>query len=137
MPPAEAGCPRRRSSGVFSLILWALIVVVAIKYCILILRADNRGEGGIVALLALLGVRRMQPGSPRMYLAVLGLVGTSLLYADGTITPAISVLSAVEGIALGAPGSSLTPSPSRSSSWRCSFPSSGWAPAISAGSSGP
>jgi KUP system potassium uptake protein len=89
--------------GVLSLILWALIIVVGIKYCILILRADNRGEGGIVALLALLGVRRLKPGSPRMYLAVLGLVGTALLYADGSITPAISVLSAVEGTAVGAP----------------------------------
>src|SRR5215204_6590283 len=78
--------------GVLSLILWSLIVVISVKYCIFILRADNRGEGGIIALLALLGVRRIQPGSPRRYLAALGLVGTALLYADGTITPAISVL---------------------------------------------
>ena len=89
--------------GLLSLILWSLIVVISIKYCIFILRADNRGEGGIIALLALLGVRRIQPGSPRRYLAALGLVGTALLYADGTITPAISVLSAVEGLTLDAP----------------------------------
>src|SRR5215213_5799993 len=86
--------------GVLSLILWSLIVVISIKYCLFILRADNRGEGGIIALLALLGVRRIQPGSWRMYLSVLGLIGTALLYADGTITPAISVLSAIEGLAV-------------------------------------
>jgi KUP system potassium uptake protein len=90
--------------GVLSLILWALIVVISIKYCIFILRADNRGEGGIIALLALLGVRRVQAGSWRMYLTVMGLAGTALLYADGTITPAISVLSAVEGLTVDAPG---------------------------------
>ncbi|GEO17915.1 hypothetical protein MAE02_56110 [Microvirga aerophila] len=90
--------------GILSLILWALIVVISIKYCIFILRADNRGEGGIIALLALLGVRRVQAGSWRMYLTVMELVGTALLYADGTITPAISVLSAVEGLTVDAPG---------------------------------
>jgi KUP system potassium uptake protein len=88
--------------GVLSLILWSLVIVISIKYCLFILRADNRGEGGIIALLALLGVRRIQPGSWRIYLAVLGLVGTALLYADGTITPAISVLSAIEGLAVDA-----------------------------------
>ncbi|QRM28376.1 potassium transporter Kup [Microvirga sp. VF16] len=88
--------------GVLSLILWSLIVVISIKYCLFILRADNRGEGGIIALLALLGVRRIQPGSWRMYLTVIGLIGTALLYADGTITPAISVLSAIEGLAVDA-----------------------------------
>src|SRR5918993_2511894 len=89
--------------GVLSLILWSLVVVISIKYCIFVLRADNHGEGGIIALLALLGVRRVQPGTWRMYLAVLGLVGTALLYADGTITPAISVLSAVEGLTVDQP----------------------------------
>jgi KUP system potassium uptake protein len=86
--------------GVLSLILWSLLVVISIKYCVFILRADNRGEGGIVALLALLGVRRVQSSSWRIYLVLLGLVGTALLYADGTITPAISVLSAVEGLTI-------------------------------------
>jgi KUP system potassium uptake protein len=88
--------------GVLSLILWSLVIVISVKYCLFILRADNRGEGGIIALLALLGVRRIQPGSWRVYLAVLGLVGTALLYADGTITPAISVLSAIEGLSVDA-----------------------------------
>jgi len=90
--------------GVLSMILWSLVVVIAIKYCVFILRADNRGEGGIIALLALLGVRRVAPGSWRVHLVVMGLVGTSLLYADGAITPAISVLSAVEGLTVDAPG---------------------------------
>jgi KUP system potassium uptake protein len=89
--------------GVLSLILWSLLVVISIKYCVFILRADNRGEGGIVALLALLGVRRVQSSSWRIYLVLLGLVGTALLYADGTITPAISVLSAVEGLTIDSP----------------------------------
>src|SRR3954467_14899811 len=90
--------------GVLSLILWSLIVVISIKYCLFILRADNRGEGGIIALLALLGVRRVAPGSWRVNIVVMGLVGTSLLYADGAITPAISVLSAVEGLTVDAHG---------------------------------
>ena len=90
--------------GVLSLILWSLIVVISIKYCIFILQADNRGEGGIIALLALLGVSRVAPGSWRVHLVVMGLIGTSLLYADGAITPAISVLSAVEGLTVDAHG---------------------------------
>ena len=90
--------------GVLSLILWSLIVIISIKYCTFILRADNRGEGGIIAMLALLGVRRVKPGSWRIHIVVMGLIGTSLLYADGAITPAISVLSAIEGLTVNAPG---------------------------------
>src|ERR671938_1326588 len=90
--------------GVLSMILWSLVVIISVKYCVFILRADNRGEGGIVALLALLGVRRVAPGSWRVHLVVMGLIGTSLLYADGAITPAISVLSAVEGLTVDAHG---------------------------------
>jgi KUP system potassium uptake protein len=89
--------------GILSLIIWALILVISVKYAIFILRADNRGEGGIIALLALLGAKRVKPGTWRAQLVVLGLAGTSLLYADGTITPAISVLSAVEGLVVSAP----------------------------------
>src|SRR5918911_2018238 len=89
--------------GILSLIVWALILVISIKYCVFVLRADNRGEGGIIALLALLNARRVRPGTFRAYLVVLGLIGTSLLYGDGTITPAISVLSAVEGLTVYTP----------------------------------
>ena len=93
--------------GVASLILWALILIISIKYALLIMRADNRGEGGIVALLALLSARNAQPGTWRAQLLVVGLIGAALLYGDGAITPAISVLSAIEGLKVDAP--SLTP----------------------------
>ena len=89
--------------GALSLILWSLVVVVSLKYAVLILRADNRGEGGIVALLALLNARDAAPGSWRASLLVVGLIGAALLYGDGAITPAISVLSAVEGLKVDAP----------------------------------
>ena len=89
--------------GVVSVILWSLVLIVSFKYAILIMRADNRGEGGIVALLALLDVRHAPRGSWRASLMIVGLIGAALLYGDGIITPAISVLSAVEGLKLDAP----------------------------------
>jgi KUP system potassium uptake protein len=93
--------------GVVSLILWALILIISVKYAWLILRADNRGEGGIVALLALLSARNAKPGTWRAQLLIVGLIGAALLYGDGAITPAISVLSAIEGLKVDAP--SLAP----------------------------
>src|SRR3954463_13574377 len=86
--------------GVLSLIIWLLVAVVAIKYLVFIMRADNRGEGGILALLALIlqQERRSVDSKRRIILVVLGLFGAALLYGDGIITPAISVLSAVEGL---------------------------------------
>lgn len=93
--------------GVVSLILWALILIISLKYALLILRADNRGEGGIVALLALLSARHALPGTWRSHLLTVGLIGAALLYGDGAITPAISVLSAIEGLKIDAP--SLAP----------------------------
>jgi KUP system potassium uptake protein len=92
--------------GVLSLILWSLILVVSVKYIVFILRADNRGEGGILALLALLlqQRRRADDKRRRLTLVALGLFGAALLYGDGVITPAISVLGAVEGLEVGAPG---------------------------------
>jgi KUP system potassium uptake protein len=89
--------------GVVSLILWALILIISVKYALLILRADNRGEGGIVALLALLSARNAESGTWRAQLLIVGLIGAALLYGDGAITPAISVLSAVEGLKVDAP----------------------------------
>jgi KUP system potassium uptake protein len=89
--------------GIVSLIFWALVLIVGLKYAILILRADNDGEGGIVALLALLDARHAPRGSRRASLLIVGLVGAALLYGDGVITPAISVLSAVEGLKIDAP----------------------------------
>ena len=88
--------------GVLSLIFWSLNFVVSLKYLTFIMEADNRGEGGIMALLALLRPRRHRLVA-RPLLAGLGLFGAALLYGDGVITPAISVLGAVEGIAIAAP----------------------------------
>src|SRR5512137_186382 len=84
--------------GVLSLIFWALTLVVSLKYVLLVLRADNDGEGGILALLAL--VLRQLPAGGRVTqtAVVLGLFGAAMFYGDSVITPAISVLSAVEGL---------------------------------------
>jgi KUP system potassium uptake protein len=91
--------------GVLALILWTLILVVSVKYIVFILRADNRGEGGILSLLALLLQRQKRDTDRfrRRILIVLGLFGAALLTGEGVITPAISVLSAVEGLEVGAP----------------------------------
>lgn len=88
--------------GVLSLVFWALIIVVTLKYHVYVLRADNQGEGGILALMAL--VHRLKGTEKYRYLLlVLGLFGAALLYGDGMITPAISVLSAVEGLEVATP----------------------------------
>jgi KUP system potassium uptake protein len=89
--------------GVLSLVFWALIVVISIKYLGLVMRADNRGEGGILAMLALLDPRGKSSRRPLPVLLLLGVFGAALLYGDGMITPAISVLSAVEGLKVAAP----------------------------------
>jgi KUP system potassium uptake protein len=89
--------------GVVSLILWSLVLIISVKYALLILRADNRGEGGIIALLALLSARNAKSGTRRAHLLIVGLFGAALLYGDGAITPAISVLSAIEGLKIDAP----------------------------------
>jgi KUP system potassium uptake protein len=82
--------------GVLSLIVWALIVTISIKYCLFVMRADNRGEGGILALMSLIGANGFKPGFK--LLTGMGLMGAALIYGDGVITPAISVLSALEGV---------------------------------------
>ena len=89
--------------GIVSLIFWSLIIVISIKYAILIMRADNRGEGGILALLALISPKRARQSRRRAIMVLIGLLGATLLYGDGAITPAISVLSAIEGIKVYAP----------------------------------
>ncbi len=90
--------------GIVSLIFWALMLMVSVKYVQLVLRADNDGEGGILALLALVEGDRLTTGLRITLPVMLGIVGASLLYGDGVITPAISVLSAMEGLKLAAPG---------------------------------
>jgi KUP system potassium uptake protein len=91
--------------GVLSLIVWSLILIVSVKYVAFILRADNKGEGGVLALLALVLQREHRPEERRrrQVLIALGLFGGAFLYGDGIITPAISVLSAVEGIEIATP----------------------------------
>ena len=89
--------------GVLSLVFWALTLVVSLKYLIYIMRADNHGEGGILALTALATPIRPTGRSERKWLVVIGVFGAALLYGDGIITPAISVLSAVEGLSVATP----------------------------------
>src|SRR3989442_2257049 len=90
--------------GVLSLVFWSLILVVTIKYHVVIIRADNKGEGGVVALMALVNGSRLARGlSPRHIMVVLGIFGAALMYADGALTPAISVMSAVEGLQVATP----------------------------------
>ncbi|MFT3806867.1 potassium transporter Kup [Arenimonas sp.] len=89
--------------GVLSLVFWAMLLIVTIKYVMVVMRADNRGEGGILALMAV--VQRSLPiASPLAYtVGILGILGTALFFGDAVITPAISVLSAVEGLEVAAP----------------------------------
>jgi KUP system potassium uptake protein len=90
--------------GVLSLILWALILTICLKYMFVVMRADNRGEGGILSLMALAQKSVTKDSKPFNMIVILGVVGAALLYGDGIITPAISVLSAVEGLEVLAPG---------------------------------
>jgi KUP system potassium uptake protein len=89
--------------GVLSLIFWALIIVISLKYLVFVLRADNEGEGGILSLMALATPIRPSGRQERAVLVGLGLFGAALLYGDGIITPAISVLGAMEGVVVAAP----------------------------------
>ena len=89
--------------GILSLILWSLIIIVSVKYVIFIMRADNRGEGGIMALIALaLQDAKDNPRRQKMIMLI-GILGAGMFYGDGVVTPAISVLSAVEGLEVATP----------------------------------
>lgn len=88
--------------GILSVLFWSLIVVVILKYTIFIMRADNKGEGGVMSLCSLI-ISNMQSGRTLMLITSVGLIGTSLLFADGMITPAITVLSAIEGLSIATP----------------------------------
>lgn len=92
-----------RAMGAVSMIFWTLTLIVSVKYVLVVMRASNQGEGGIMALTALISRLRLSPRSLAV-LAGLGVFGAALFYGDGMITPAVSVLSAVEGIELAAPG---------------------------------
>jgi len=82
--------------GILSAIIWSLIITISVKYCVFVMRADNHGEGGILALMSLIGANGFRPGFK--ILTAMGLLGAALIYGDGVITPAISVLSALEGV---------------------------------------
>jgi KUP system potassium uptake protein len=90
--------------GILSLVFWTLTIVVSLKYVTLILRADNNGEGGLIAMLALASLAVRNRPLLRRRLLLLGIFGTAIFFGDGVITPAISVLSAVEGLEVAAPG---------------------------------
>jgi KUP system potassium uptake protein len=99
IPPTEENV-----LGVLSLVFWALMIIISVKYLAYVIRADNEGEGGILALMALLSPWRKRHGEgERVGIISLGVFGAALLYGDGMITPAISVLSAVEGLKVATP----------------------------------
>ncbi len=98
---------RENVLGVLSLFVWSLTLVVVVKYLSFIMRADNRGEGGILALLALLTAKDAKPSKAKSTLVTLGLFGAALLYGDGMITPPVSILGAVEGLEVAAPGDAV------------------------------
>jgi KUP system potassium uptake protein len=89
--------------GILSLFFWTITAIVSLKYVVLVLRADNKGEGGLVAMLALASQAVKDKPKLRQWLLVIGIFGTCLFYGDGVITPAISVLSAVEGLEVVSP----------------------------------
>jgi KUP system potassium uptake protein len=99
---AADGIERWEILGILSLIFWSLILTVTVKYVVFVLRADNRGEGGILALMAM-AQRHAQTARGRSIVVMLGIIGASLFFGDGIITPAISVLSAVEGLKIISP----------------------------------
>lgn len=108
--------------GVLSMVIWSLLLIVTFKYVCIVLRADNKGEGGVVALMA--RVMQQAAASPRRrtLALALGIVGASLFYGDGIITPAISVLSAVEGLEVATPALRPYVLPITMASWlRCSW----------------
>ena len=89
--------------GVLSLIFWSLIIVISIKYLVFVVRADNHGEGGILSLAALATPIKPSGRTEKMILLALGIFGAALLYGDGVLTPAISVLGAMEGLSVATP----------------------------------
>ena len=105
--------------GVLSLILWALVITISVKYCLFVMRADNHGEGGILALMPLAGATAFDRSRA---LVVMGLFGAALIYGDGIITPAISVLSALEGVNVALRSSSPTSCRWQLPSWSACLP---------------
>ena len=123
--------------GVISLVFWSITLVVSVKYVVFVLRADNDGEGGVLALAALARTA-VRPGGRRFGLVMLlGVLGAALFYGDSVITPAISVMSAIEGLAVASPRWPTSSSRSGRPSSRSCSSSSASGHTGSAGSSGP
>ena len=95
------GSPAQAALGVLSLIIWTLLITISVKYCLFVMRADNDGEGGILALMSMTGFNDWRKGA--FVGASMGLLGAALIYGDGVITPSISVLSALEGVNVATP----------------------------------
>lgn len=98
LSPHHVATTAANVTGVVSLIIWSLLVLICAKYLVFVLRADNRGEGGVLSLMALAGHGLAESSRRKVGIVMLGLFGAALLFGDGIITPAISVLSAVEGL---------------------------------------
>ncbi len=123
--------------GVLSLIFWTMTIIVSLKYVLLMLRADNNGEGGLIAMLALATMAVKDRPRLRRALMTVGLFGTAIFFGDGVITPAISVLSAVEGLEVVAPALHDCGDPDHAGGAdRCCSRCSASAPAASARPSG-
>lgn len=90
--------------GILSLVFWSICISISFKYVVFVMRADNKGEGGIMALMSLIEKKAVLKPGQKALLSTLGLVGASLFYGDGFITPAISVMGAVEGLEILQPG---------------------------------
>ncbi len=90
--------------GMISLVVWTIVLVVSVKYVAFVMRADNRGEGGIMALVALVQEQRTDNRRVKLMLVAVGIAGVALFFGDGTVTPAISVISSVEGLKVAVPG---------------------------------
>ena len=121
--------------GVLSLIFWSLLLVISVKYVGIILRADNNGEGGVLALTT--RVLNERPVRGTAAIAMLGLIGCALFYGDGVITPAVTVLGAIEGLSVATPALAARGAAARRSSRCCGCSRfSAAAPAPSGGCSG-
>jgi KUP system potassium uptake protein len=123
--------------GILSMIFWTLTVIVTLKYVTLILRADNNGEGGLIAMLALASTAVKDNLRLRSKLLAVGIFGTAIFFGDGVITPAISVLSAVEGMEVAAPALNVLSCPSHLVVLTVFLRSKAWHEAVSANFLGP
>ena len=120
MKPDHAGV-----YGMISLVVWTIVLVVSVKYVAFVMRADNQGEGGIMALVALVRELPVKDRRVKAILVAIGILGVALFFGDGTVTPAISVISSVEGLKVAVPGVSSLVVPITVACSRCCSLTSG------------